>query len=169
MTSYADALREVRRPCCPGVVQLRTSRTGLSCSRGGARSSRLPRIHGAYIRLASSLDGLIAAQYTDLSTLYERAGRVEGRNGSITQIPILTMPNDGELSPAAQTAASDAGCADITHPIPDLTGYITEGQIFVDRQLHNKQVRSFLLSYDDEMEAKHRSTRPSTSCRVCRD
>ncbi|KAL1405123.1 V-type proton ATPase subunit B [Vanrija pseudolonga] len=61
--------------------------------------------------------------YTDLSTLYERAGRVEGRNGSITQIPILTMPND-----------------DITHPIPDLTGYITEGQIFVDRQLSNRQI-----------------------------
>ena len=53
----------------------------------------------------------------------QRAGRVEGRNGSITQIPILTMPND-----------------DITHPIPDLTGYITEGQIYVDRQLHNRQV-----------------------------
>ncbi|KAK1922177.1 putative vacuolar ATP synthase [Papiliotrema laurentii] len=61
--------------------------------------------------------------YTDLSTLYERAGRVEGRNGSITQVPILTMPND-----------------DITHPIPDLTGYITEGQIFVDRQLYNRQI-----------------------------
>merc|ERR1712187_1014387 len=61
--------------------------------------------------------------YTDLSTIYERAGRVTGRNGSITQLPILTMPND-----------------DITHPIPDLTGYITEGQIYVDRQLHNRQV-----------------------------
>ncbi|CRG91881.1 V-type H+-transporting ATPase subunit B [Talaromyces islandicus] len=61
--------------------------------------------------------------YTDLSTIYERAGRVEGRNGSITQIPILTMPND-----------------DITHPIPDLTGYITEGQIFIDRQLDNKGI-----------------------------
>merc|ERR1711934_1287965 len=61
--------------------------------------------------------------YTDLSTIYERAGRVEGRNGSITQFPILTMPND-----------------DITHPIPDLTGYITEGQIFVDRQLNNRQI-----------------------------
>ncbi|KAF5382770.1 hypothetical protein D9615_002931 [Tricholomella constricta] len=65
--------------------------------------------------------------YTDLSTIYERAGRVEGRNGSITQIPILTMPNDA-IPP------------DITHPIPDLTGYITEGQIFVDRQLHNRQI-----------------------------
>jgi len=61
--------------------------------------------------------------YTDLSTIYERAGRVFGRNGSITQLPILTMPND-----------------DITHPIPDLTGYITEGQIFVDRILHNKKI-----------------------------
>jgi V-type H+-transporting ATPase subunit B len=58
-----------------------------------------------------------------LSTIYERAGRVAGRNGSITQIPILTMPND-----------------DMTHPIPDLTGYITEGQIYVDRQLHNRQI-----------------------------
>jgi V-type H+-transporting ATPase subunit B len=61
--------------------------------------------------------------YTDLSTIYERAGRVQGVNGSITQLPILTMPND-----------------DITHPIPDLTGYITEGQIFIDRNLHNKQI-----------------------------
>lgn len=61
--------------------------------------------------------------YTDLATLYERAGRVEGNNGSITQLPILTMPND-----------------DITHPIPDLTGYITEGQVFVDRGLHNRQI-----------------------------
>eukprot|EP00887_Chlorella_sp_A99_P002070 scaffold21.g2070.t1 len=61
--------------------------------------------------------------YTDLATIYERAGRIEGRRGSITQLPILTMPND-----------------DITHPIPDLTGYITEGQVYVDRQLHNRQV-----------------------------
>jgi V-type H+-transporting ATPase subunit B len=61
--------------------------------------------------------------YTDLATIYERAGRCRGLNGSITQIPILTMPND-----------------DITHPIPDLTGYITEGQIYIDRKLHNKQI-----------------------------
>ncbi|CAF3449358.1 unnamed protein product [Fusarium graminearum] len=61
--------------------------------------------------------------YTDLSTIYERAGRVSGRNGSITQIPILTMPND-----------------DITHPIPDLTGYITEGQVFIDRALDNRGI-----------------------------
>jgi V-type H+-transporting ATPase subunit B len=68
--------------------------------------------------------------YTDLATIYERAGRVEGRAGSITQIPILTMPNE-----------------DITHPIPDLTGYITEGQIYVDRQLQNRQVINYKFSY----------------------
>ena len=57
--------------------------------------------------------------YTDLAGLYERCGRVAGRTGSITQIPVLTMPGD-----------------DITHPIPDLTGYITEGQIVLSRALH---------------------------------
>ncbi|OPX93447.1 MAG: V-type sodium ATPase subunit B [Syntrophorhabdus sp. PtaB.Bin006] len=57
--------------------------------------------------------------YTDLSTLYERAGRIKGRTGSITQIPVLTMPED-----------------DKTHPVPDLTGYITEGQIIIHRGLH---------------------------------
>jgi V/A-type H+-transporting ATPase subunit B len=61
--------------------------------------------------------------YTDLATLYERAGRVKGKKGSITQIPILTMPED-----------------DITHPIPDLTGYITEGQIILSRELHRKGI-----------------------------
>merc|ERR1719224_95969 len=61
--------------------------------------------------------------YTDLATIYERAGRVDGREGSITQIPILSMPND-----------------DITHPIPDLTGYITEGQISVSRKLHMRGI-----------------------------
>ena len=61
--------------------------------------------------------------YTDLATLYERAGRIKGKKGSITQIPILTMPED-----------------DVTHPIPDLTGYITEGQIRLDRGLHQKTI-----------------------------
>jgi V/A-type H+-transporting ATPase subunit B len=61
--------------------------------------------------------------YTDLSMLYERAGRVKSSKGSLTQIPILTMPDD-----------------DKTHPIPDLTGYITEGQIIVDRYLHNQGI-----------------------------
>lgn len=80
--------------------------------------------------------------YTDLSTIYERAGRVEGRNGSITQIPILTMPNDGMYLFVVFHfyAANLLLHKDITHPIPDLTGYITEGQIFVDRQLHNRQI-----------------------------
>jgi len=67
--------------------------------------------------------GFPGYMYTDLATIYERAGRVDGAQGSITQIPILSMPND-----------------DITHPIPDLTGYITEGQIFIERQLHNRQI-----------------------------
>lgn len=83
--------------------------------------------------------------YTDLSTIYERAGRVQGRNGSITQIPILTMPNDGEPYHAATRenvwkSPLTPMPTDITHPIPDLTGYITEGQIFIDRALHNKGI-----------------------------
>jgi len=61
--------------------------------------------------------------YSELATLYERAGIVRGGKGSVTQIPILSMPND-----------------DITHPIPDLTGYITEGQIVLDRQLHGQGI-----------------------------
>jgi V/A-type H+-transporting ATPase subunit B len=59
--------------------------------------------------------------YTDLASIYERAGRVKGKKGSITQIPILTMPDD-----------------DITHPVPDLTGYITEGQIVLSRDLFRR-------------------------------
>ena len=62
--------------------------------------------------------------YTDLATMYERAGRQEGRDGSITLVPILTMPDD-----------------DKTHPIPDLTGYITEGQIVLSRELYRKGIR----------------------------
>lgn len=61
--------------------------------------------------------------YTDLASIYERAGRIKGKKGSITQIPILTMPND-----------------DLNHPVPDLTGYITEGQIFVDRSLFQSNI-----------------------------
>ncbi|HOZ50000.1 MAG TPA: V-type ATP synthase subunit B [Candidatus Hydrogenedentes bacterium] len=61
--------------------------------------------------------------YTDLSTIYERAGRIKDKDGSITQIPVLTMPED-----------------DKTHPIPDLTGYITEGQIIISRAMHAKGV-----------------------------
>ncbi|MDL2237525.1 V-type ATP synthase subunit B [Christensenellaceae bacterium OttesenSCG-928-K19] len=62
--------------------------------------------------------------YTDLATMYERAGRLEGHNGSITMMPILTMPED-----------------DKTHPIPDLTGYITEGQIILSRELYRKNIQ----------------------------
>ena len=61
--------------------------------------------------------------YTDLAQMYERAGRQRGKNGSITMIPILSMPED-----------------DITHPIPDLTGYITEGQIILSRELYRKGI-----------------------------
>ena len=61
--------------------------------------------------------------YTDLASLYERAGKIRGRNGSVTQLPILTMPDD-----------------DLTHPIPDLTGYITEGQIVLSRELDRKRL-----------------------------
>ena len=61
--------------------------------------------------------------YSELATIYERAGIVKGSKGSVTQIPILTMPND-----------------DITHPIPDLTGYITEGQITLDRSLNGQGI-----------------------------
>lgn len=61
--------------------------------------------------------------YSDLASLYERAGRIKGKSGSVTQLPILTMPND-----------------DVTHPVPDLTGYITEGQIVLDRSLEMKGV-----------------------------
>ncbi len=70
-----------------------------------------------------SRKGFPSYMYSDLTSIYERAGMVKEKGGSITQLPILTMPND-----------------DITHPIPDLTGYITEGQIVLDRTLHQKGI-----------------------------
>jgi len=70
-----------------------------------------------------SRKGYPGYMYSDLASIYERAGRISGRKGSITQMPILTMPND-----------------DITHPIPDLTGYITEGQIVLERDLEKRGV-----------------------------
>ena len=70
-----------------------------------------------------SRKGFPAYLYSDLASLYERAGMIQGRAGSVTQVPILTMPND-----------------DITHPIPDLTGYITEGQIVLDRDMDQKGI-----------------------------
>ncbi len=70
-----------------------------------------------------SRKGFPAYLYSDLASLYERAGMIQGRKGSVTQVPVLTMPND-----------------DITHPIPDLTGYITEGQIVLDRSMEQKGI-----------------------------
>jgi V/A-type H+-transporting ATPase subunit B len=70
-----------------------------------------------------SRKGYPGYMYSDLASIYERAGRIAGKKGSITQMPILSMPND-----------------DITHPIPDLTGYITEGQIVLDRDLEQKGI-----------------------------
>ena len=70
-----------------------------------------------------SRKGFPAYLYSDLASLYERAGMIVGKKGSVTQVPILTMPND-----------------DITHPIPDLTGYITEGQIVLDREMEQKGI-----------------------------
>jgi V/A-type H+-transporting ATPase subunit B len=70
-----------------------------------------------------SRKGYPGYMYSDLASLYERTGRLEGVRGSVTQLPMLTMPND-----------------DITHPVPDLTGYITEGQIVLSRDLHQKGV-----------------------------
>jgi V/A-type H+-transporting ATPase subunit B len=82
------------------------------------------------LREVSSIRGEVPSRkgypgylYSDLSSLYERAGKIKGSTGSITQIPILTMPND-----------------DISHPIPDLSGYITEGQIVLDRELFQRGV-----------------------------
>ncbi|MCI8538849.1 MAG: V-type ATP synthase subunit B [Oscillospiraceae bacterium] len=70
-----------------------------------------------------SRKGFPSYLYSDLASLYERAGMIQGRSGSVTQVPVLTMPND-----------------DITHPIPDLTGYITEGQIVLDRDMELKGI-----------------------------
>ena len=84
--------------------------------------------------------------YTDLATMYERAGRQKGKKGSITMIPILTMPED-----------------DKTHPIPDLTGYITEGQIILSRELYRKGVTPPIdvlpsLSGEGKTRADHSNT-----------
>jgi len=70
-----------------------------------------------------SRKGYPSYMYSDLATIYERAGKIKGKKGSITLMPILTMPG-----------------GDITHPIPDLTGYITEGQLIVSRELHLKGI-----------------------------
>jgi vacuolar-type H+-ATPase subunit B/Vma2 len=142
MSSYADSLREVSaareevpgRRGYPGTFNhaCRASQSFLAFAFRGFNHACPVNHHlpchcfqtlTPSIPLPSFLSNLTGYMYTDLSTIYERAGRVAGKNGSITQIPILTMPND-----------------DITHPIPDLTGYITEGQIFIDRQVRSATV-----------------------------
>ncbi|MBA7588611.1 V-type ATP synthase beta chain [subsurface metagenome] len=82
------------------------------------------------LREVSNIKGEIPARkgfpgymYSNLASIYERAGRIRGRKGSITQIPVVTMPND-----------------DISHPIPDLTGYITEGQVVLSREYHQRGI-----------------------------
>lgn len=89
--------------------------------------------------------------YTDLATIYERAGRVEGRDGSITQIPVLTMPND-----------------DITHPIPDLTGYITEGQVRIipPCRMSTICIRGLVLAWSTQPHARG-SRRAPLRLRFC--
>ena len=101
MTSFAEAMREVS-----------SSKGEIPSRKGSSSKGEIP-----------SRKGYPGYLYSELATLYERAGIVEGVNGSVTQLPILTMPND-----------------DITHPIPDLTGYITEGQIVLDRNLHGQAI-----------------------------
>ena len=95
------------------LVILTDRRTTARCS---ARSRRP-------VKKSPAGGGYPGYLYTDLATIYERAGRIAGRPGSVTQLPILTMPDD-----------------DMTHPIADLTGYITEGQIVLSRELHRRGV-----------------------------
>jgi V/A-type H+/Na+-transporting ATPase subunit B len=122
----------------PTIERLLTPRAALACA------EHLAFVHGLHVLVVladmtnycEALREVAAAReevpgrrgypgylYTDLASLYERAGVIEGRPGSVTQLPILTMPDD-----------------DITHPIPDLTGYITEGQVVLSRELHRRGV-----------------------------
>ena len=118
----------------PSIARLLTPRFALTCAEHLAFKKNMHVLvimtdmsnYCEALRELSTIRGEIPARkgypgylYSDLASLYERAGMIKGINGSITQLPILTMPND-----------------DITHPIPDLTGYITEGQIVLERELH---------------------------------
>lgn len=122
----------------PSVVRLLTPRVALTAAEYLAFDLEMEVLviltditnYGEALREVATAKGEVPSRkgfpgylYSDLASLYERAGRVQGRRGSITQIPILTMPND-----------------DITHPIPDLSGYITEGQIVLDRDLERKGI-----------------------------
>jgi V/A-type H+-transporting ATPase subunit B len=122
----------------PSIERLLTPRLALSCAEFLAFKKNMHVLvimtdmanYCEALREISTIRGEIPARkgypgylYSDLAGLYERAGMIKGVSGSITQLPILTMPND-----------------DITHPIPDLTGYITEGQIVLERELYNRGV-----------------------------
>ena len=107
ITNYAEALREVSLVILTDITNYAEALREVSAAKKEVPGRR----------------GYPGYLYTDLATLYERAGRRQGKKGSITMIPILTMPED-----------------DKTHPIPDLTGYITEGQIILSRDLHRKGI-----------------------------
>jgi V/A-type H+/Na+-transporting ATPase subunit B len=122
----------------PSISRLLTPRFALTCAEYLAFKKNMHVLvimtdmsnYCEALRELSTIRGEIPARkgypgylYSDLASLYERAGMIKGVNGSITQIPILTMPND-----------------DITHPIPDLTGYITEGQIVLERELNSRGI-----------------------------
>ncbi|MGE4357888.1 MAG: V-type ATP synthase subunit B [Candidatus Omnitrophota bacterium] len=122
----------------PSIERLQTPRLALSCAEFLAFKKHMHVLvimtdmsnYCEALREVSTIRGEIPARkgypgylYSDLASLYERAGIIKGSEGSITQLPILTMPND-----------------DITHPIPDLTGYITEGQIVLERELFSRGI-----------------------------
>lgn len=122
----------------PAIERIATPRVGLTCAEYLAfeKNMHVLIIMTDMTNYCEALKEISAARkevpgrrgypgymYTDLATIYERAGRIKDKKGSITQIPILTMPED-----------------DKTHPIPDLTGYITEGQIILSRSLHKKKI-----------------------------
>ena len=122
----------------PSIERLLTPRLALSCAEFLAFKKNMHVLvimtdmsnYCEALRELSTIRGEIPARkgypgylYSDLASLYERAGMIKGINGSITQLPVLTMPND-----------------DITHPIPDLTGYITEGQIVLEREMYARGI-----------------------------
>jgi len=122
----------------PSIERLLTPRLALTCAEYLAFKKNMHVLvimtdmsnYCEALREVSTIRGEIPARkgypgylYSDLASIYERAGMVKGIKGSITQLPILTMPND-----------------DITHPIPDLTGYITEGQIVLEREMYNRGI-----------------------------
>jgi len=122
----------------PSIERILTPRLALSCAEYLAFKKNMHVLvimtdmsnYCEALREISTIRGEIPARkgypgylYSDLASIYERAGMIKGIKGSITQLPILTMPND-----------------DIAHPIPDLTGYITEGQIVLEREMHNRGI-----------------------------